>query len=102
VPVRLARDRIIELLRELPRGSMIADVIETLVFIARIERGIAGFDAAQKVPHDEVRRRLDALVSTSVIRPPQEPCDPFEHWPDVRLSPDRNSDVLYAQLVCLP
>ena len=81
----LTRDRIIELLRELPADATIDDAIEKLVFVAQIERGDAELDAGRGVPHDEVKRRFDELVATGVIRPPQEPGDPFEDWPDIRL-----------------
>lgn len=81
----LTRDRIIELLRELPADAMIDEAIEKLVCIARIDRGIAELDAGQGVPHDEVKRRFDTLVAAGVIRPQQEPGDPFEDWRDIRL-----------------
>jgi hypothetical protein len=81
----LTRDRIIERLRELPADATIDDAIEKLLFVAQTERGIAELDAGQGVPHDEVKRRFDELVATGVIRPPQEPRDPFEDWPDIRL-----------------
>jgi predicted transcriptional regulator len=71
------RDRIIDLMRELPADATIDDAIEKLLFVARIERGIAELDAGQGVPHDEVKRRLDELVAAGVIQPPQEPGDPF-------------------------
>lgn len=85
VTERFTRDRIIDLLRELPADATIEDAIEKLVFVARIERGIAELDAGQGAPHDAVRRRFDERVATGVIRPPQEPGDPFEDWPDIRL-----------------
>lgn len=31
------------------------------------------------------RSRFDELVADGVIRPPLEPGDPFEEWPDIRL-----------------
>lgn len=58
---------------------------EKLVFVAKIERGIAELDAGQGVPHDEVRRRFDELLAAGVIRAPLEQGDPFEDWPDIRL-----------------
>lgn len=79
------RDRIIELLRELPADATIDDAIEKLVFVAQIERAIAELEARHGVPLDKVKRRFDELVATGVIRPPQEPGDPFEDWPDIRL-----------------
>lgn len=81
----LTRDRIIELLRELPADATIDDAIEKLLFIARIERGIADLDAGQGVPHDDVKRRFHTLVAAGVIRPPAEQGDPFEDCPDIRL-----------------
>jgi hypothetical protein len=85
VTERFTRDRIIELLRELPADATIDDAIEKLVFVAQIERGIAELEAGQGVPHDDVKRRFDELVATGIIRTPQEPGDPFEDWPDIRL-----------------
>lgn len=81
----LTRDRIIELLRELPADATVADAIETLVFLSKMERGIAELDAGLGVPHDEVKRRFDELLSTGVMRPPLERRDAFEDWPDIRL-----------------
>ena len=77
--------RIIERLRELPADATIDDAIEKLVFVAKIERGIAELEGGHGVPHDEVKRRFDELVAAGLIRPPQEQGDPFEDWPDVRL-----------------
>ena len=82
---RFTRDRIIDLLRELPADATIDDAIEKLVFVAQIERGVAELEAGQGVPHDEVKRRFDELVAGGVMQPPQEPGDPFEDWPDIRL-----------------
>jgi len=81
----LTRDRIIELLRELPAHATIDDAIEKLVFVAQIERGIAELDAGSGVPHDQVKRRFDELISTGVMRPPLEKGDPFDPWPDIHL-----------------
>jgi hypothetical protein len=85
VTERFTRDRIIDLLRELPADATIDDAIEKLEFVAQIERGIAARDADQSVPHNEVQRRFDELLTAGVMRPPQEPGDPFEDWPDIRL-----------------
>ncbi len=85
MPERFTRDRIIELLRDLPADGTIDNAIEKLVFVAQIERGIAELDAGHGVSHDQVKRRFDELIATGVIRPPQESGDPFEDWPDIRL-----------------
>jgi predicted transcriptional regulator len=58
VPTQLTRDRIIEALRELPADANVEDAIERLVFLAKIEAGLAQLDRGEGIPHDEVRRRL--------------------------------------------
>ena len=52
------RDRILEALRDLPQDATIDDAIERLVFLAKIERGLAELDAGKGISHDEVKRRL--------------------------------------------
>ena len=51
-------ERIVEALRELPADATIDDAIERLVFLARIDEGLAQLDAGEGVPHEEVRRRF--------------------------------------------
>ena len=94
VAERFTRDRVIELPRELPADASIDDAIEKLTFVAQIGRGIAELDAGQGVLHDEVNRRFDELVATGVIRPPQEPGDPFENWPDIHLPRGTVNDLI--------
>lgn len=58
MPHRLTRDRMLEVIRELPEGASVDDAIETLVFLAKIEEGLAQLDRGEAIPHDEVKRRL--------------------------------------------
>ena len=51
------RDRILEALRDLPEDASVDDAIERLVFLAKIDAGLAELDAGEGVPHDEVKRR---------------------------------------------
>ena len=53
-----SRDRMIEALRELPPDATVDDAIERLVFLAKIEAGLAELDRGEGIPHDEVKRRL--------------------------------------------
>lgn len=53
-----SRDRMIEALRELPPDATVDDAIERLVFLAKIEAGLAELDRGEGIPHDEARRRL--------------------------------------------
>ena len=58
MPSQLNCDRIIDALRELPAESDVDDAIERLVFLAKIEAGLAQLDRGEGIPHDEVKRRL--------------------------------------------
>lgn len=48
----------VEAIRELPADATIDDAIERLVFLAKIEEGLAQLDRGEGVPHEEVKRRL--------------------------------------------
>ncbi len=52
------RDRILEALQDLPPDATFDDAIERLVFLAKIEVGLAELDEGQGVAHEEVKRRL--------------------------------------------
>jgi len=54
------KQRILDALRDLPSDASIDDAIERLVFLARIDEGLAQLDAGQAVPHEEVKRRFHA------------------------------------------
>ena len=58
MPVQNSRDRIIEALRELPPDATVDDAIERLVFLSKIDAGLAELDRGEGIPHDEVKRRL--------------------------------------------
>ena len=48
----------VEGIRELPADATVDDAIERLVFLAKIEEGLAQLDRGEGVPHEEVKRRL--------------------------------------------
>lgn len=58
MPLRMTRDRMIDALRELPADATVDDAIERLVFLAKIEAGLAELDRGEGFPHEEVKRRL--------------------------------------------
>lgn len=45
-------------LEDLPPDVTFEEAIERLVFLAKIDAGIAEIDAGKGVPHDEAKRRL--------------------------------------------
>lgn len=52
------RDRIIEALQAMPPNATIDDAIERLVFLAKIESGLAELDRSEGVPHEEAKHRF--------------------------------------------
>ena len=58
MPHRITREQMLEVIRELPEDASVDDAIEKLVFLAKIEEGLAQLDRGEGIPHDEVKRRL--------------------------------------------
>jgi predicted transcriptional regulator len=54
------KERILEALRTLPADATVEDAIERLVFMAKVEEGLAQLDAGEGIPHEEVKRRFGA------------------------------------------
>jgi predicted transcriptional regulator len=52
------RDRILGALQDLPEDATLDDAIERLIFLARVDAGLAELDAGKGIPHEEVKRRL--------------------------------------------
>ncbi len=53
-----AKQRVLEAIEKLPADATLEDAIERLVFLAKIERGLAELDAGKGVDHTEAKRRL--------------------------------------------
>ena len=58
MPTPTARERILEALQDLPDDATVDDAIERLIFLAKIDAGLAELDAGMGIPHEEVKRRL--------------------------------------------
>lgn len=58
MPAPNARQKILEALQDLPEDATVDDAIERLIFLARVEAGLAELDAGRGIPHEEVKRRL--------------------------------------------
>jgi predicted transcriptional regulator len=58
MPTPTARERILEALQDLPDDATVDDAIERLMFLAKIDAGLAELDGGMGIPHQEVKRRL--------------------------------------------
>ena len=52
------KQRALDAVKGLPSDATIEDAIERLLFIAKVEKGIADADADKTIPHEEVVKRL--------------------------------------------
>ena len=52
------KDRVLQVVQELPEDSSIEDVMERLLFMAKVERGIQQADAGRTIPHAQVREKM--------------------------------------------
>jgi len=55
---RTPREQILDALQDLPSDATFDDAIERLVFLAKIDAGLAELDQGKGIPHEEVKRRL--------------------------------------------
>lgn len=54
------KQRVLAAIEPLPADASSADAIECLVFLARIDEGLAQLDAGERIAHDEVKQRFGA------------------------------------------
>jgi predicted transcriptional regulator len=55
---RTAREQILDAVQDLPADATFEDAIERLVFLAKVDAGLAELDQGKGIPHEEVKRRL--------------------------------------------
>ncbi len=52
----MKRDKAIETIKELPNEFDLDDLIERLVFVEKVEKGLKQLDEGKTIPHDEVKK----------------------------------------------
>lgn len=53
-----AKEKVLEVIQQLPADATVEDVMERLYFLTKVERGLADAAAGRVVAHDEVRKRF--------------------------------------------
>jgi predicted transcriptional regulator len=53
-----AKQKVLEAIEKLPADATLEDAIERLVFLAKVDRGLAELDAGKGIEHTEAKRRL--------------------------------------------
>lgn len=51
------KQRALEAVRSLPESATFEDVMERLLFLAKIDRGLAEADAGKLIPHEQIKAR---------------------------------------------
>ena len=54
----VTKAQMLKIIQDLPEDASVAEAIERLYLLEKIERGIAQADAGETVPHDEALQRL--------------------------------------------
>ena len=52
------KQRVLDVMDALPSDATIEDAIERLVFLAKVERGLAQVAVGRGIPHDEIVKRF--------------------------------------------
>ena len=52
------KDRVLHAVQDLPEDSSIEDVMERLLFMTKVERGIQQADAGKTISHGQVREKM--------------------------------------------
>lgn len=51
----MKRDKAIETIKELPQEFDLDDLIERLIFVEKVEKGLEQLDEGKTVPHEKVK-----------------------------------------------
>ena len=60
------KEKVVHAVADLPEDATIEDAMERLLVWAKVERGIREADAAQTIPHGQVRERM-ATGSAAIL-----------------------------------
>ena len=60
----ITKAQIFEAVTGLPDDATVDDAIERLLFLSRVEQGLRDVRGGDMIPHDEVRRQLEAKMAT--------------------------------------
>ena len=53
------KDKILEVVRNMPDDASIEDAMERLLFLAKIEKGLQQADSWQLIAHEHVKKRME-------------------------------------------
>jgi len=54
----MIKEKVLEVTKELPNEFDLDDLIEKLIFIDKVEKGLIQLDEGKTIPHDEVKNKV--------------------------------------------
>jgi len=64
-----AKERAIEMIRRLPDGATMEEILEALSFVVHVDAGLRELDEGKGIPHHKVKERLrDGLLAHPVTK----------------------------------
>ena len=60
----ITKGQIVQAVAGLPEDATVDDAIERLLFLSKIEAGLEQVRRGETIPHEEVRRRIEAQIAS--------------------------------------
>lgn len=60
----ISKGQIVKAVSDLPEDATVDDAIERLLLLSKIEQGLEQAHRGETIPHDEVKRRVEALIAS--------------------------------------
>jgi len=61
---KITKGQIVQAVAGLPEDATVDDAIERLLFLSKIEAGLEQVRRGETIPHEEVRRRIEAQIAS--------------------------------------
>ena len=64
MPATISKGHILKAVADLPEDATVEDAIERLLLLSKIEQGLEQSRRGETIPHEEVKRRVEALIAS--------------------------------------
>ena len=64
MPATITKGHIVKAVADLPEDATVEDAIERLLLLSKIEQGLGQAHRGEIIPHEEVKRRIEAQIAS--------------------------------------
>jgi len=64
MPATISKVQIVKVVADLPEDATVDDAIERLLLLSKIEQGLDQAQRGETIPHEEVKRRIEAQIAS--------------------------------------